>query len=308
MKNILVYILIAAFLSSCQTKLKTSKPDVKLQSGSDSSQVLNEEKSDDTETVSENQSPVKPKNLGIILGPGGMKTFSYSPFLQELAKQKISVSAISGIEFGALVAAVYAQKGQGFDVEWQLSKLKETDLSTRGLISSSSKNPGDLKDFLKEVFGSRRVESSKINFSCPAFQTETKRALLLSRGPLESVVPFCMGLPPVMGSHQKTTAAPFSVKMVSDAMRSQGVDYIVFVNSLSVSDTNPDLRNSPLWQFMTAEFVTNRSPQLSGIDLVIQFPVPEVGITDFNKGKTALQKGQSLSSEAVKKIAEKLGL
>lgn len=303
------------FLSGCQTKLATTRKDVKTQvapqQGSlESTGAAPDDIGADSETGEdvEIKTPLKPKTLGVILGPGGMKTFSYSPFLQELAKQKITVTAISGIEFGALVAALYAQKGQGFDVEWQLSKLRESDFSNKGLISSSSKNPGDLKNYFKEVFVQRKVETAKIDFSCPAFQMESKRVLLLSRGPFESVVPFCMGLPPVMDTFQKTTAAPFSVKLISDSMRAKGVDYIVFVNVLSSSNSGVDSKNSLLWQFMTSEYLNIRSPQLSGVDLVIQFPISDVGVLDFDKGKAAHQKGQSLAPDAVKKIAEKLGL
>ena len=72
------------------------------------------------------QMGVAPK-IGLILGPGALRAYAHVGVVQEFAKQKMPIHAIAGIELGALVAAIYANKGQPYDVEWQMMKLKEEE-------------------------------------------------------------------------------------------------------------------------------------------------------------------------------------
>lgn len=306
-------------LTACQTKLATKDRSVPpktqlpkqidvsppvIQSNNDKSEVESE-----TEALSNNsETEIKVKKLGLILGPGGMKTFAYPAFLQELAKQKVPVTAITGIEFGALSAALFSQKAQGFDVEWQLFKIKEEDLVEKGLLSSSNKNAGDLSGFFRDSFVQRSIENSKIPFACASFNKESQRTSVLSKGLFEVVLPFCLGLPPALEPYKKSTAAPFSVKQLADFLRSKGADYVVFVNVLSQNSDSRENKIDLLWSFISGELSNQRSSVLAGIDLIVNIPVPEVGITEFNKRRLALQKGQNVSVDAVKKIADTLGL
>jgi hypothetical protein len=73
--------------------------------------------------------------LALILGPGGLRAYAHAGFVQELAKARIPISFMVGVEMGAVPAALYAYKGQPFDPEWQMMKFKEEDLIKSSLLS-----------------------------------------------------------------------------------------------------------------------------------------------------------------------------
>jgi NTE family protein len=61
---------------------------------------------------------VLPK-IGVILGPGGMKTFAHLGVLREMNRARIPVHAIVGLEWGAVMAGAFATQGQINDAEWK---------------------------------------------------------------------------------------------------------------------------------------------------------------------------------------------
>src|SRR6185437_8545528 len=74
--------------------------------------------------------PTEAKKVAVILGPGGAKAFAHVGVLRAFQQQRIPVSKIIGLEWGALIAGLYADKGQVNDVEWKLYKMEQHDLPT----------------------------------------------------------------------------------------------------------------------------------------------------------------------------------
>src|SRR4051794_21735458 len=118
-------LLILLFITSCQTTV-TSPSGTKVGT---------------PQSAGEKPSAAPPKpalklvempKIGLILGPGAFKTFSHLGVLREFEKSGFKVQAIVGMEWGSLVGAIYAMKGRANDLEWQLSKLKKSDLPQDG--------------------------------------------------------------------------------------------------------------------------------------------------------------------------------
>src|ERR1700691_5199496 len=84
-----------------------------------------------TESVP-NQAPTplktETKKVAVILGPGGAKALAHVGVLAAFQQQRIPVQKVIGLEWGALVGALYASKGQVHDVEWKLYKMEQRSL------------------------------------------------------------------------------------------------------------------------------------------------------------------------------------
>ncbi|MFZ4712794.1 MAG: hypothetical protein ACOYL6_03725 [Bacteriovoracaceae bacterium] len=65
----------------------------------------------------------KNAHINLHLGPGLYNTFSYVGFFKGLEKNRIKIHALSGVEFGAVMAALYAKHKKSSLVEWELFKL-----------------------------------------------------------------------------------------------------------------------------------------------------------------------------------------
>lgn len=246
--------------------------------------------------------------VGLILGPGALRTFAHVGFVQELAKQKVPVHAVTGFEMGALVAAIYAHKGQPFDVEWQMMKLKEDDLLNKGFISGEL-SMGDVKQlqgFIADTLQGGKMESSKLPFACPALNTDKNQTYMMSRGSYSQGLPYCLAFPPLFGPYQKNVASVFDVKAASDFLRSKGANYIVYVSVLQggVKANKVSSEVHTLWSLVSHHLQKN----LPGVDYTVSIPMAEYDIIDFSKRREMLQRGQKAGVQAADQLMKKLGL
>lgn len=253
--------------------------------------------------------PAIPK-IGLILGPGGARAYGHIGALQNLSRLKVPIYATAGIEWGAPAAALLSSKGQVYDVEWQMFKLKDDELSKKSLIGSSGKpDVSGLKDFFQTAFGRQRVEDFRHPFACPAYNIAKNQVYMMSRGQVEQLMPYCVPYPPMFKAYNRNVSAVRDVKMAADYLRSQGANYIVLVNVLGrdggrrslVKDA--DSAESVMW----SEVASFYAKPIPGIDAVIPVDLDGYYITDFEKRREIMQKGAEISQKSIENWARKLG-
>lgn len=255
--------------------------------------------------------PAMPK-IGIILGAGGAKTYAHIGFLQELAREKIPVTAIAGVEFAAPMAALYANKELANDVEWQMFKLKEDEVIKTSLLGSASKNNSvtQLKEFFQTSLARLRIEDFRIPFACPTYSLSRNQELLVIRGPVESVLYPCLAYPPYFKPYGQSVAGVREITSLANYLRQKGANYIVFVNVLQppgghkayVGD--PASTDNVLWSEIAGLY--NRP--LPGVDSVISLDTSAYDIVDFDKRRDIMNKGSDSAARALKTLARKWGL
>jgi NTE family protein len=254
--------------------------------------------------------PAMPK-IGLIFGPGGARAYGHIGFLQNLFRMKVPVYGTVGIEWGAPVAALLSSKGQVYDVEWQMFKLKDEDLVKKSLIGGGGRvnDVTALKEFFQNAFAGHKVESFKHPFACPAYNIAKNQVYMMSRGSVENLMPYCLPYPPIFKPFNRNVSAVRELKMASDYLRSQGANYIVLVNVLGkdggrrslVKET--DSAESVVWSEI-ASFYAKPQP---GIDAVIPVDLDQYAVTDFEKKREIMQKGAEISQRPLETWARKLG-
>jgi NTE family protein len=253
--------------------------------------------------------PAIPK-IGLILGPGGARAYGHIGALQNLSRLKVPIYATVGIEWGAPAAALLSSKGQVYDVEWQMFKLKDDELSKKSLIGSSGKTDVTaLKEFFQAAFGNQRVESFRHPFGCPAYNIAKNQVYMMSRGQVEQLLPYCLPYPPMFKAYNRNVSAVRELKMAADYLHSQGANYIILVNVLGrdagrkslVRET--DSAESVMWSEL-ASFYAKPQP---GIDATIAVDLDSYLVTDFEKRREIMQKGAEVSQKAIENWARKLG-
>lgn len=246
--------------------------------------------------------------VGLILGPGALRAFAHVGVVQEFAKTKIPIQAIVGIEMGSLVAAIYANKGQPYDVEWQMMKLKESELIQKSLLSGqvSSGEVKSLNEFINLALSSAKAENSKISYACPAYHMGKSQVYLMNRGNFAEMLPFCLAFPPLFKPFQQNIAGVLDLKAAVEYVRSKGANYVVYVDLLSgpLSLKSAGGENQVLWS-LTAEALSR--PE-KGLDYVIHVPLQDYDLLDFNRRREMIQSGRRTALEAIQQISKKLGL
>ena len=127
------------------------------------------------------------KKIGLALASGGARGSAHAGVLKVLEREGIKVSAIAGSSIGAMVGGAYAAGAsvERIEQEWlntNLPKVVRSFLPTfpRAGLSSG----GELRKYLKSMFGDLRIEDLKIPFAAVACDIDTGETVVLKEGPL----------------------------------------------------------------------------------------------------------------------------
>lgn len=308
-KNISLYLVNISFillLSSCQSLGLKSKH-VKQGKTGEPVEMVEQEANVKAETPEflQKQAP----KLGIILGPGGALTYAQIGFLQELENNKVKVHSIAGIEWGALVAATYAQEGKANAIEWKLLKLPIEKFDNSGFFTSNSKGVSvkAFDSYLSETFGRSNLSDMDIPFTCPFINVGKAKSGIRRSGRVHHVVRSCWPLPPHFKIDQ-VGANPMGVADIARRLKQQGAELIVYVdviaeNSvLSSKQRKTDPTNALYW-LANASIHSSLGKPL--VDEVVLLPVSGSDMTSYKSLRTIIRSGQVKSSSIVKGLAKK---
>lgn len=251
--------------------------------------------------------------VGLILGPGGLKTFAHIGVLRELSKARIPLQAVVGLEWGALMGALYAQREQVNDVEWKAMKLREQDLPSQGgFLLSRSQNPSmaALQSFLDTAFAGARFEGDKGIFACPAYWSKADRFGWMTSGSVNEAMRACLPYPPLFSDNSGVLAAPFSISEAADYLRSRGANLIILVNVLGQNEFVPSkmlaerLSDNVLWSEIRRSLTAAKAPS---VQVTINIDTSGHPLNDFAGRRALMELGAKGSADAVAKIAGQYG-
>lgn len=252
---------------------------------------------------------VAPENIkvGVILGPGGLKSFAHIGVLEELQSQRVPVDAIVGIEWGSLVAAIFAKNGSARETEWEMSKLKSDDLPSRGFWNNQIpfQSIQIFDKFLNKVV-SGNVESLKIPYSCSAVALHNERTLMLDRGNLIDVIKKCMAYPPFFYSERsEPLASALALREAAEFLSQRNINVIILINVLKSgmlfdSDSKTDLSTRLLWIEIKKKW-GSADPLVTDL---IQVGVP-YSLIDYAHTRAMIAAGRAAGASAVRKLIQK---
>jgi predicted acylesterase/phospholipase RssA len=224
--------LACAALSACQTANRKPQPRM-------SGVEVNVPPTAGAPAEAPSQQPVpsreEPKKVAVILGPGGAKAMAHVGVLHAFQQQRIPIGKIVGLEWGALVGALYASKGQVHDVEWKLYKMEQKNLPRpKGFFS---KRLGEdsfkiMDDYMQDAFGNEDIAGDKIPFSCPSRSMWSGVITWQNRGPAREAMKRCVPFPPLFKAQGTFIAAADAATEAVELLRAEGYNVIILVNVL----------------------------------------------------------------------------
>lgn len=172
--------------------------------------------------------------MAIILGPGGAKTFAQAGFIKELSKAEVPIKKIVGLEWGALISALYSSKGQAHEIEWQLFKMDALEQAKEKSFLSilrKQENPQEVwSQFLSEIFAGQSIDSMALPWSCAYDYNGIIR--FASSGDVAKAVEKCFFFPPNVKNTRHMAAPDALAKTVSE-LKKEGYGPIVYVDVMS---------------------------------------------------------------------------
>ena len=250
----------------------------------------------------------KAPKLGVILGGGGVLTYAQIGVLRELIAQKISVHAIVGLEWGALVAATYSLNGQAHEAEWQLLKMPYKKFHTSGVFSSEKPVSVDkFSNFLQQIFKDKKVNNGSVAFSCPYIDTRKGRIRMAKKGSYKDALKMCWPYAPLF-NYQAQMACPLAIREAVGHLRSKGAEIILYVDVLdkNLLFTTKQRQKYPSGNLMwlQAKTMAGGLKQL-GVDEVISVPLGASNYLAYESMRLLVRMGQMKSRNLLKQFAKK---
>lgn len=238
--------------------------------------------------------------LGVVLGPGGARAQAHIGFLRELEKSQIEVVALSGIEWGSYVAALYSHKNKSNDIEWQISKL-DSDFFEKKLLSSATKNISDLNSFFKNTLGSMRIEDGKSQFVCASTNTVDQQSSLIVRGLITDAMKYCLPYYPLLEPSGSWVAGVLDHRALLEYFRKVGVEYVVFVDVTSNSKPTFEKDMDKTVRVTWALALKAMQQSESAYNQVVRIDV-RTKLNDFKNRKAQIQAGEAAGRKFVEQF------
>lgn len=249
--------------------------------------------------------PGEKAKVALILGPGGLRAYAHAGVLQEIHRSKAQVVAVGGLEMGALAAALYSQKPQAFEAEWQMMKLKEQDFFDRGLMGgSSAKDLSQWNDYLKSVFGSARLEDGRLPFACVTLQLDRQQSMVVSKGVISQNLAGCMAFPPLFKPEDRFIAGADQLGLLAQFFRQKGATHIIYVDLLSdrSRSLSKDESTAVIWSLVSSSL----QAQLPLVQEILKVPISGE-LNQFSQRKDLIQKGKEATAKNLNSILQKIG-
>lgn len=261
---------------------------------------------DDSKTSQTRTLPPEPK-IGVIVGPGFLRSFIALGILQEFQRERIPIHALTGLEWGSLPAGLLALNGQANEMEWQMLKLNESSLIKKSLIRNQiePQSTTELRDFLNSAFDKKSFEQSKIPFECLTYDLKKKQYFWMKKGDLATALTYCLSSPPFSRPYLNNVGA-MNLKLAADSLRRKGANFIVFINTISAAKNLLDDKFSPEAQVLWSLHQYHLASSKGVVDFVIETSSAPYSILDFSSRRDMIRAGQDIGAKALKKLATRL--
>lgn len=239
----------------------------------------------------------RPK-IGLVLGGGAARGFAHIGVIRTLEQEKIPIDIIVGTSVGSLVGAIYADKVNSFELEWEGFSLEKEDIFDFSILrAKTGVVKGDrLENFINKHVSSRNIEDLKIPLVVVAVDLKTGKEVLLDKGSVAKAVRASSSIPGVFEplEYQGHLLVDGGVigNIAPEVARKYGADIIVTVD-IGKNVTNNDIDNVIDITLQAINIMGNKidSFKHKDSDILIQPEVGDIGMMDFSEKKKCMLAG-----------------
>jgi hypothetical protein len=254
----------------------------------------------------ENSEPdiIKSLRVGISFGPGLSRSISYVEVLKELERQNIQLNLITGNEFGAIIAALYANGITPEMIEWMFFKyFKEM----KNLQPYSTKWIEEVDVHFLTKLKNIKIEELKIKFYLTLFDHVQNKAYFFNRGNVRDLILLSLRLTDnaLKFKDGKTYSGTFEKEVFNvRLMKSVGADFTIAVDSLTgkltVSDDNKEILEKLKLTSLKA------LKEKKGFDVVLNLPLQDFKLDSGMESSNEIEQSNSYTKKQIQLIKKKI--
>jgi len=249
-------------------------------------------------------------NIAVIIGPGGAKTIAASAILKLLDSEDLNIKYVSGLGWGALPAAIYANNLKPNELEWQFYKLKQKPLYATNFIGTKKDylEPKKVKSYTEQIFGNKKIQDFKLAFACPVKKVgDNKTTIKLSDSAVDGLM-MCLDHPPLFKRADNQTGAALSYGPIAEHFESKDINFIIYIDSLN-GLAESDLTKSKLSSLDQAYWqrLLNLNKHYSEYsDFSFTVDTKNYNLFSFDQSSQLIQAGDAAAKYQIKALITKL--
>lgn len=254
---------------------------------------------------------LRPK-IGLALGGGGARGFAEIGVIRVLEQEKIPIDLVVGTSVGSLIGALYADTGNGLDLEFAAVPLTNEeifDYKALAFFSGGFVKGERLESFLDAHLKHKEIERMVLPFAAVATELRTGKTVVFDRGPAKLAVHASAAIPgvfvPVVIDGRTFVDGGVTDPVPADVARKKGAVVVIAVAiPANIPRKTPD---NPLE--IAYHAVTLMSAEISRLrareaDVVIMPEVGDVAYDDFSQKKRLMEAGAAAARAAIPAIKQ----
>ncbi|MCD6311443.1 MAG: patatin-like phospholipase family protein [Elusimicrobia bacterium] len=258
---------------------------------------------------------VKRPKIALVLGGGAARGFAHIGVIRTLEQEKIPIDLIVGTSVGSLVGAIYADRANSFELEWEAFALEKDDIFDFSILRAK-KGPvkGDkLEKFIHKHISTKELTKLKIPFVAIAVDLNTGEEVVLDKGSIAKAIRASSSIPGIFEplKYQKRLLIDGGAlgSIAPEIARQKGADVVITVD-IGKNIANYDTDNVVTITLQAINIMSNKIDRYKQkeTDILIQPDVSDVGIMDFSEKKKCMlariKATKSKISEIKKVISE----
>ena len=249
--------------------------------------------------------------IGLALGGGAARGFAHVGVIMVLEQAGIGPDYVTGTSAGAVVGAIYAAGYRSADLLRIARQLAEADvrdfvLPDRGFVRGER-----LQSFINRAVQDRPIEKLNIPFAAVATDLQSGEGVVYRRGDTGLSVRASSAVPgvfrPVLIGDRQMVDGGLTHPIPVRAARALGAELVIAVD-ISSQPRFSRIADSIdiLLQTFTIMGRALGASELAEADVVIRPAIGQIGATDFDSRKLAIEQGQRAARAALPEIRRRI--
>ena len=250
------------------------------------------------------QDTIKSLRVGLTFGPGLSRSIAYVEVLKELERNNVQLNLITGNEFGAIIAALYANGVTPEMIEWMFFKyFKET----KNYQPYTSKWIEEVDEFFLSKLKSVKIEDLKMKYYLTLFDHAQNKAYFFNKGNVRDLILLSLRSTDnalkfkdgkiYSGTFEKEV---FNVRL----MKSVGADFTIAVDSLTgklnISNDNKDILEMLKLTSLKAH------QEKKGFDVVLNLPLQDFKLDSGLESSNKIESSNLYTKKQIQLIKKKI--
>lgn len=250
------------------------------------------------------QDTIKSLRVGLTFGPGLSRSIAYVEVLKELERNNIQLNLITGNEFGAIIAALYANGITPEMIEWMFFKyFKEM----KNHQPYTTKWIEEIDEFFLTKLKNVKIEDLKMKFYLTLFDHAQNKAYFFNKGNVRDLILLSLRSTDnalkfkdgkiYSGTFEKEV---FNVRL----MKSVGADFTIAVDSLTgklnISNDNKDVLEILKMTSLKAH------QEKKGFDIVLNLPLQDFKLDSGLESANRIEPSNLYTKKQIQIIKKKI--